>query len=106
MNQPFDKFQLAPDKKVCKSWYENLTTNERLSFQDEVGEGEGRPNVVQVPISVIVLDENDNAPVFRGVPYKASVNEDTPVGTTVFQVGATTCSYHQLKMSQLLFCWY
>ena len=102
----FWQIQLAPYKKVYKSWYENLKTNERLSFQDEVGEGEGRPNVVQVPISVIVLDENDNAPVFRGVPYKASVNEDTPVGTTVFQVCTTTCNYHQLKMSQPLFCWY
>ena len=104
----FWQIQLAPNKKVYKSWYENLKTNERLeSFQDEVGEGEGRPNVVQVPISVIVLDENDNAPVFRGVPYKASVNEDTPVGTTVFQVcTTTTCSCHQLKESQLLFCRY
>ena len=56
-----------------------------VMIQDEVGEGEGRPNVVQVPISVIILDENDNAPVFRGAPYKASINEDTPVGTTIFQ---------------------
>jgi hypothetical protein len=40
---------------------------------------------VEVPISVIVLDENDNPPNFRGTPYKAAVNEDTPVGTTVFR---------------------
>ena len=82
----------SPEGHVLINWYE---TNESLSYQDEVGEGEGRPNVVQVPISVIVLDENDNAPVFRGVPYKASVNEDTPVGTTVFQVCATTLSNYQ-----------
>ena len=72
--------------------------------QDEVGEGEGRPNVVQVPISVIVLDENDNAPVFRGAPYKASVNEDTPVGTTVFQVCTTTISYYQGESNIYLIC--
>ena len=34
---------------------------------------------------MIVLDENDNPPNFRGTPYKAAVNEDTPVGTTVFR---------------------
>lgn len=53
--------------------------------EDEVGPDEGLPNVVRVPISVIVLDENDNAPVFSGLPYKASINEDTPVGTTIFR---------------------
>lgn len=57
-----------------------------VSFQDQLSnEGEGQPNVVEVPISVIVLDENDNPPNFRGTPYKAAVNEDTPVGTTVFR---------------------
>lgn len=57
-----------------------------MNFQDELSnEGEGQPNVVEVPISVIILDENDNAPAFRGTPYKAAINEDTPVGTTVFR---------------------
>ena len=54
-------------------------------IQDTVAEGEGSPNIVRVPISVIVLDENDNEPVFRGTPYKSSLNEDTPVGTTIFR---------------------
>ena len=37
-----------------------------VTIQDEAG-GEGSaPNVVRVPISVIVLDENDNEPVFQG----------------------------------------
>ena len=55
-------------------------------IQDTVAEGEAsNPNVVRVPISVIVLDENDNEPVFRGTPYKSSLNEDTPVGTTIFR---------------------
>ena len=46
---------------------------------------EGNDNEVKVPISVIVLDENDNAPRFSGLPYKATVNEDTPVGTTIYR---------------------
>lgn len=66
-------------------------------------------NVVQVPISVIVLDENDTPPEFQNVshcqfihllpnipnrlspiylpskvPYEVDVFEDAPVGTTVF----------------------
>ena len=42
-------------------------------------------NVVKVPISVIVVDQNDNAPKFSGLPYKDTVNEDTPVGTTIYR---------------------
>ena len=72
-----------------------------VTIQDEVGEGEGRPNIVQVPISVIVLDENDNPPVFRGVPYKASINEDTPVGTTVFQV--QILSFKEMSLNRGIF---
>ena len=46
---------------------------------------EGPDNVVKVPISVIILDLNDNPPKFSGLPYKATVNEDTPVGTTIYR---------------------
>lgn len=46
---------------------------------------EGMDNIVKVPISVIVLDENDNAPKFRSSPYSSTVNEDTPVGTTIYR---------------------
>jgi hypothetical protein len=46
---------------------------------------EGMDNVVNVPISVIVLDENDNPPSFRSAPYSSTVNEDTPVGTTIYR---------------------
>lgn len=46
---------------------------------------EGMNNVVEVPISVIVLDENDNRPLFRSAPYSSTVNEDTPVGTTIYR---------------------
>lgn len=46
---------------------------------------EGMDNIVEVPISVIVLDENDNPPKFRSAPYSSQVNEDTPVGTTIYR---------------------
>ena len=52
-------------------------------IRDEVDEGPD--NVVKVPISVIILDENDNPPQFSGQPYKEPVSEDTPVGTTIFR---------------------
>ena len=46
---------------------------------------DGQDNIVQVPISVIILDLNDNQPQFSGVPYKATITEDTPVGTTIYR---------------------
>ncbi|XP_043982263.1 protocadherin gamma-A5-like isoform X50 [Gambusia affinis] len=40
-------------------------------------------------ILITVLDANDNAPVFTQSAYKASVREDSPVGTVVMAVTAT-----------------
>ncbi|CAG2241920.1 unnamed protein product [Mytilus edulis] len=36
-------------------------------------------------MTVDVQDINDNSPVFSGTPYEASVNELSPIGTTVFR---------------------
>ena len=55
----------------------------KVVIKDKVEEGPN--NVVKVPISVIILDLNDNPPRFSGQPYKTTVNEDTPVGTTIFR---------------------
>ncbi|XP_055375511.1 cadherin-87A [Condylostylus longicornis] len=41
-------------------------------------------NDVQVPINVLVLDENDRPPVFQNTPYIAEISEDAPIGSTVF----------------------
>ena len=57
----------------------------RVSIQDEPEDGQRIPNIVEVPISVIILDENDNEPKFQGLRYQASLAEDTPVGSTIFQ---------------------
>ncbi|CAL1292837.1 unnamed protein product [Larinioides sclopetarius] len=62
--------------------------NDSLRFyvilEDVVGNGQDN-NVVRVPVTVIILDENDNEPVFHGAPYEAIVLEDTAVGTTVLE---------------------
>ncbi|XP_043982271.1 protocadherin gamma-A10-like [Gambusia affinis] len=42
-----------------------------------------------VVIHVTVLDANDNAPVFSKAAYKASLPENSPIGTVVITVSAT-----------------
>ncbi|XP_026808223.1 cadherin-87A [Rhopalosiphum maidis] len=42
-------------------------------------------DVVRLPISVIILDENDNAPIFMHTPYEGVVSEESKIGTTVFK---------------------
>ncbi|KAG6457226.1 hypothetical protein O3G_MSEX010182, partial [Manduca sexta] len=38
-----------------------------------------------IPVIVRVSDINDNAPIFQGTPYEASVSELAPIGTTIFE---------------------
>ncbi|KAJ8921829.1 hypothetical protein NQ315_008461 [Exocentrus adspersus] len=61
----------------------NTTLNVNVSIEDEV-QGGGKNNVVVVPITVIISDENDNAPEFKNTPYEIVIDEDTPPGTQVF----------------------
>ncbi|XP_045514372.1 cadherin-87A [Pieris brassicae] len=43
-------------------------------------------NLVQTqPVTVIVLDENDNPPIFKNSPYEVDVPEDQAVGTTILR---------------------
>ncbi|KAK9728307.1 Cadherin domain [Popillia japonica] len=63
----------------------NDTLNFYVSIEDEVKDAPvGGNNLVKILNTVIILDENDNAPVFEGVPYDLEVKEDTPIGTTIF----------------------
>ncbi|EDW37985.1 GL12362 [Drosophila persimilis] len=57
-----------------------------VSIRDRVDpEGDSeKDNVVQQPITFIILDENDNPPEFQKTPYETDVNEDAAVGTTIF----------------------
>ncbi|XP_074032325.1 cadherin 87A [Leptinotarsa decemlineata] len=61
----------------------NNTLNVIVSIEDEV-EGGGKNNIVEVPITIIISDENDNSPEFMNTPYEITVNEDTLPGTQVF----------------------
>uniref|UniRef100_UPI003AB0C2A0 protocadherin beta-15-like n=1 Tax=Centroberyx gerrardi TaxID=166262 RepID=UPI003AB0C2A0 len=47
------------------------------------------PKTGTVEIFVDVLDVNDNMPVFTKDVYSATLNENSPIGTTVIQVNAT-----------------
>ncbi|XP_054890842.1 protocadherin gamma-A5-like isoform X30 [Poeciliopsis prolifica] len=50
----------------------------------------GEPQMTgTMQILITVLDANDNAPVFTQSAYKASIREDSPVGTVVMAVTAT-----------------
>ncbi|KAI5703140.1 hypothetical protein M8J75_008227 [Diaphorina citri] len=61
----------------------NDTLQFTVTLEDEV-EGEGvSNNVVEVPISVILIDQNDNSPVFLNTPYEVVVPEDAPVGKII-----------------------
>lgn len=44
----------------------NDTLKFRVTLQDEVGNGLPN-NLVAIPVTVIILDENDNAPLFKDV---------------------------------------
>lgn len=55
-----------------------------VTLEDIVG-GVHQNNIVKVPVSVIVLDVNDNIPRFQNVPYEAKISEDTQVGHTVLR---------------------
>ncbi|XP_043556127.1 protocadherin-23 isoform X1 [Chiloscyllium plagiosum] len=43
----------------------------------------------QAEIWIIILDENDNSPVFKKMYYHIIVNEDVPVGSSVYQLIAS-----------------
>lgn len=46
--------------------------------------------VFQVDLTVLVLDVNDNAPVFQRRDYAVTIPEDVAVGTEVLRVMATS----------------
>ncbi|KAI5642703.1 cadherin domain-containing protein [Phthorimaea operculella] len=47
------------------------------------------PNMTKMKIKIIILDENDNSPVFDPKQYSASVPENASIGASVLQVSAT-----------------
>uniref|UniRef100_A0A8C5G2E0 Protocadherin alpha-8-like n=1 Tax=Gouania willdenowi TaxID=441366 RepID=A0A8C5G2E0_GOUWI len=47
------------------------------------------PRSATLNVSIIVLDSNDNRPIFSQEVYEMSVKENIPVGTSVFRMNAT-----------------
>ncbi|XP_061755819.1 protocadherin gamma-B4-like isoform X16 [Nerophis ophidion] len=67
--------------------------NEHLSLVLTAVDG-GEPQMTgTMQILITVLDANDNAPVFTQHIYKASVEENAPVGTIVVKVTATDADH-------------
>ncbi|XP_029627084.1 protocadherin alpha-8 isoform X12 [Salmo trutta] len=52
-------------------------------------DGDNPPKSGTIEILVDVLDVNDNMPVFTKESYSVTLNENSPIGTTVIQVNAT-----------------
>ncbi|KAK9508052.1 hypothetical protein O3M35_007799 [Rhynocoris fuscipes] len=57
----------------------NDTLRFYVTLEDDVN------NLVQIPVSVIIVDINDNAPTFQNTPYVTLVTEDTPIGSSIFK---------------------
>ncbi|KAL3278344.1 hypothetical protein HHI36_013675, partial [Cryptolaemus montrouzieri] len=63
----------------------NDTLNLIVSIEDEANTQTGeKPNIVSVPVTVIILDENDNAPKFENETYEILVSEDISPGSAIF----------------------
>ncbi|XP_048058593.1 protocadherin alpha-8-like isoform X38 [Megalobrama amblycephala] len=52
-------------------------------------DGGNPPKSGTLNITVTVLDNNDNRPVFSQDPYSVSLQENSPIGTTVIKIKAT-----------------
>ena len=68
-------------------------TNPRLSLKLIAVDGGTPQRSGTVNIDVIVLDANDNAPVFNQSVYKATVMENAPSGTYVTTVNASDADF-------------
>ena len=65
-NQMFDR--------ESQEKYENIV----FSIQDKPG------NKVHQSVRFVILDVDDNRPIFKNTPYKISVYENHPIGTNIF----------------------
>ncbi|KAK2849135.1 hypothetical protein Q5P01_008969 [Channa striata] len=90
--QKNDNFILAVDSNKVELVLENTLDREKqkeLNLLLTALDGGSPQRSGTVVIHVTVLDANDNAPVFSQAIYKASLPENSPVGTIVMTVSAT-----------------
>lgn len=64
-------------------------TTQHFTILVEVSDGGSPTLTVTATVNLEVTDVNDNTPTFLSIPYSTNVNENTPVGTSVFQVMAS-----------------
>ena len=92
-----DKFRLDVRNKVDGSVEVKLVLHEALDREQQdrydlkvVAQDAGTTvNSGSVDVEIIVLDANDNEPIFDEMSYEVTIPEGTPPGTTLLQVQAT-----------------
>lgn len=57
-------------------------------LQVEITDASGKSIEGPVPLDIIIIDQNDNRPIFREGPYIGHVMEGSPTGSTVMRVTA------------------
>ncbi|XP_060802067.1 cadherin-87A [Amyelois transitella] len=82
-----DKFKVDPVTGIVTLTRPlDRESEDTLKFLVSIEEQNPDPkqNLVQLqPVTVIVLDENDNPPIFKNSPYEADVPEDEEIGKTI-----------------------
>ncbi|XP_015271046.1 PREDICTED: cadherin-13-like, partial [Gekko japonicus] len=57
-------------------------------LQVEITDANGKSIEGPVPLDIVIIDQNDNRPIFREGPYIGHVMEGSPTGSTVMRVTA------------------
>ncbi|XP_070769924.1 protocadherin alpha-3-like [Enoplosus armatus] len=73
---------------VLKKSLDREKTSKHLLFVTAVDGGKP-PRSGTLNVSIIVLDSNDNRPMFSQDIYQIAIKENVPVGTSVFRMNAT-----------------
>ncbi|XP_033830466.1 protocadherin gamma-A4-like [Periophthalmus magnuspinnatus] len=90
--QKNENFILSPDQNKVVLLLENKLDREKqknMNLTLTAYDGGSPQRSGTVVIHIIVLDANDNAPVFSQTVYKASLSENAPLDTVVVKVSAT-----------------
>ena len=89
--EPSDLFNISPLTGIVSSAdVLDFETTQFVQMVVQVSELDGNPlNVDTARISFIVLDFNDNSPVFTEAVYSVNIREDTPINQSIITVNAT-----------------
>ncbi|XP_070545455.1 LOW QUALITY PROTEIN: cadherin-23-like [Ptychodera flava] len=80
-------FNVGPDSGVVTLKNSvDRESRDRYTVQVTISDG---INEVTNEVRIFITDVNDNAPMFQNTPYRTSITEDMPVGSTVIQFNAS-----------------